>query len=481
MIAPIGYIVKVMLSHDLSVADIGALYGIISLLTLLTGYADLGMSESLYYFLPKYAVQKEYKHMKYILLITFLVHIISGIALSLFLYFWSTWLANSYFSNPEIVPLVQIAAFYFLWLSVMGFVLAVFGALQYVKFQKGIEMIRSIIMLIGTMILFFTSPGEIVSYMWCWVLGVCLSALIWLLFISRQIYTPYLSDIAFKNTNDTWRHFLKYSLATFLTGNVSLLLSQIDTQLVIYLSGVEQAGYYSNYLSLINIPFIFLSPIIAFLFPVISELAGKKDDEKIKLVFRLFSLYFWIIGIWVTVFFYTVGPSLAITFFSYKFEESGYILQYSAPFMVFAILIQLQSQILWGVGKAKQKLIALSTVLPINIFLNIFFISVLWMDTRGSALAVGISWIPLYLIGRYFSREYIQPLDLRMIVSNIFWAVGLFLLSEYLHSFYIPIDRSGHFMVVLFAILGSFTIFIVINFRLLREFIQTFRSGLLSR
>lgn len=81
LIAPIGYIIKVILSHDLSVSDIGSIYSIISLIVLLTGYADLGMAESMNYFLPKYAVNKQYQDMKYILLLTLIVHLVSGLIL----------------------------------------------------------------------------------------------------------------------------------------------------------------------------------------------------------------------------------------------------------------------------------------------------------------------------------------------------------------------------------------------------------------
>lgn len=41
IIAPIGYIVKVMISRDLSVEEVGILYGIISFLMLLSVYNDL--------------------------------------------------------------------------------------------------------------------------------------------------------------------------------------------------------------------------------------------------------------------------------------------------------------------------------------------------------------------------------------------------------------------------------------------------------
>lgn len=77
-------------------------------------------------------------------------------------------------------------------------------------------------------------------------------------------------------------------------------------QLIILLLGKEATGYYSNYLSLLNIPFIFISPIVAFLFPVLSELHGREQREKMQLLHQKFTLYFSIIGVWIGVFMFSL-------------------------------------------------------------------------------------------------------------------------------------------------------------------------------
>ena len=57
LIAPLGYMTKVMISRDLSVEEVGMIYGVISFLTLISLYNDLGCTESLNYFLPKNIVK----------------------------------------------------------------------------------------------------------------------------------------------------------------------------------------------------------------------------------------------------------------------------------------------------------------------------------------------------------------------------------------------------------------------------------------
>ena len=75
---PVGYIVKIILSHDLSVEEIGILYGIISLITLLSTYHDLGLTESLNYFLPKFIVAKDWGRFKSIVFFSIIVQLVSS-------------------------------------------------------------------------------------------------------------------------------------------------------------------------------------------------------------------------------------------------------------------------------------------------------------------------------------------------------------------------------------------------------------------
>lgn len=52
LIAPTGYVVKIIISNSVSVEELGTLYAVMSLMTILGSYNDFGMTESLNYFLP---------------------------------------------------------------------------------------------------------------------------------------------------------------------------------------------------------------------------------------------------------------------------------------------------------------------------------------------------------------------------------------------------------------------------------------------
>lgn len=87
LIAPTGYIVKVVISNSVSVEELGTLYAVMSFMTILGSYNDFGMTESLNYFLPSYIHEKSKKKITNTFSIALLTQTISSIVLVTFLFF----------------------------------------------------------------------------------------------------------------------------------------------------------------------------------------------------------------------------------------------------------------------------------------------------------------------------------------------------------------------------------------------------------
>lgn len=68
------------------------------------------------------------------------------------------------------------------------------------------------------------------------------------------------------------------------------------------------------------------------------------------------------------------GSDFAVAFFGTKFAESGRILSWSAPFLVFNFLLQINFQIMAGTGRIKERLRILLVGLAFNVPLNLVLI-----------------------------------------------------------------------------------------------------------
>lgn len=98
--------------------------------------------------------------------------------------------------------------------------------------------------------------------------------------------------------------------------------------------------------------------------------------------------------------------------------------------MVFNFLLQINFQILAGIGKIRERLRILLIGLAVNVPLNLLFIPV--FGAAGSALAVGMSWIPLWhLSHKECGAAYSLDFEWKYFMRNVFFlaavSFGLFL------------------------------------------------------
>lgn len=275
LVGPLGYVVKIILSNDLGVEEIGLLYGVLSFVGLLSAYHDLGLTESLNFFLPKFIVNKDWTRFKSLLIYSLGAQLITSSIIGLILYFSSSYLAEHYFHSREAAGVLQVFCIFFFGMNIHSMNTTIFGVSQNTKLQKGTEFLRMIFVVLFTFGLYVFDIGNLITYAWTWIGGVAIGILFGSIFMYRSYYLPYLKDAAFVYDKELIKQVVKYALWVVFAANIGTVLSQVDMQLIIYLLGARDAGYYTNYLSIIGIPFIIITPIIGFLFPVISELHGK--------------------------------------------------------------------------------------------------------------------------------------------------------------------------------------------------------------
>lgn len=126
---------------------------------------------------------------------------------------------------------------------------------------------------------------------------------------------------------------------------------------------------------------------------------------------------------------FVFGPAIANILFGEKFMMSGVILQYSAFFIVLNFLLQINFQILAGVGRIHERVKILLVGLTVNIILNLILIHL--YGVVGSALAVGLSWIPIWYLSDRTTRMYSNGFDFAFFMKNLLLTTIIGVLSWY--------------------------------------------------
>lgn len=476
IVGPIGYITKIILSWELSVDEIWILYGVISLIVLLWSFNDFWMTESLNFFIPKYITERKYDKVKSILTYAFLIQTITGIIIALLFFFWADFLSKHYFESETAKQVIQIFSLFFLGINIFQVFNTFFLVIQNTFYNKITEMLRLLSTLFFVISLFVFDLWNIKTYSLAWIWWLYLGIIFVIYFFYTKYYKIYLKGEKIIWSQRLFKSIFSYAILVFIGAQASTILSQIDMQMVIYILGSTEAGYYTNYLSIIGIPFMVIGPIFALLLPVFSELHSKKQFAKIALIKQIFQTNFGAIAIACNIFFFVFAKVIAFILFWEKFLKSWIILQYSILFLVFNFLLQINFNILAWIWRVKQKMKIICAAIILNTILNIILIHILWVS--WAALATWIGWIFIWGISEIpLWKEYVTRWNYSFFVKNIIsmWVLGFWFYYLILPFFEWLWRWSSFFLLGIVGLIWLM-IFWIINYKEWKHFIWEVRT-----
>lgn len=476
ILAPVWYMIKIIISWELSVSEVGILYGIISLITMLSAYNDLWMTESLHYFLPKYITDKQYDKVKSILTYALIAQISTWLTIASFFFFWADFVANNYFKAAEAADVLKVFALYFLGINMFQIILVFFLSIQNTFYNRIVAFFRLFFTLLSIVLILFLDIGTMIIYSYAWIIWLFLWVAIAIYLFVKKYYIPYLKTEKILWSKSLYKEIFAYASMVFLWTQASVILSQIDMQMIIIMLGTTDAWYYTNYLNIIGIPFMVIGPIFWLLFPIFAEMHAKWQHNHIKLVKTIFQRNFLIIAIAFNILLFVFAEIIAVVLFWEKFLQSGTILYYSIWFLIFNFLLKTNFQIIAGIWKVSERAKIITTAIFINIVLNYFLIQSMWV--YGAALATGIGWVFIWIMSEFvLGKKYYVPFDWFSLGKNVSVVWIMWLLSFfYLVPFFEWFDRIMSFGMIFWIWCIWFFIVGIINISEFKYFISEVRK-----
>lgn len=416
--APIGYILRMFLSNSVSVAEVGIFYSVLGLITLLITYNDLGLTESLQYFIPKYWIAGEKSKVKLSIVVSFLMQMITGILIFCGLYFGTEWLASHHFQSPLAFEIIRILAFYFLWYTIISLGSSFFISFQDTFSRGFVDVLKQVACLWFTLFYWFNWSLDLISFSWAWIYGLIFSVLLVIVLVGLKYFHVLSHPFVFEK-KILKKHF-SYAFWVFLSANVWVLLTQIDQQMVVNILGPEAAGYFSNFSALLMVFTLIVTPLFTLLFPLTTELITKNDLKKFWMLQHLMYSYFWVFALCIAGFFMVWWQEIAVVLFGESFRYSGYLLQLAAPFLCLNCWMVISLNFMAGLGKIKQRMFTFLFVLIVNVILNFVFLVWLgkWLMASAFILSVsrllssGIMMVLIY-------RDHPFSIDWKLLLKNV--------------------------------------------------------------
>ena len=476
LIAPSWYVIRLLISNDLSVAEVWVIYSIIWLVALLSNYNDLGFTESLNYFLPKFWINKEYDKFKSSIFIAFFMQTITAILIAIWLRFFSDWIGQNYFHSIYASKILKVFSLFFVIFNILKTTITILNAFQDTFRNKLIEFARMWSIALFCLFLFFTDTGNVLNYSLAWFLWTLIATILGILVIFKK-YNFLLKKWKIVFSWYLIKQIFSYAIWVVVAIQWWILLWNIDQQMVIYFLWPQQAGYYTNYLSLLTIYSLFIWPIFWFLFPVTTELATRKEIWKLNLMLSIFYKYFTVIWLIIWIFFALSWPFVAYVLFWKKFITSGQLLKLGGWFIFINILIAINFNILAGLWKIKERVKIIWIAAIWNLIWNFFAIKFLWL--KGAILTTIIWWF--LMVGLSY-REIIKSwvkikFDWKFWIKNLIWLWSFWiLLWRCILKLNFDLSRL-YIFIVLASLWIIFLIFmLILNFKEFKLFVKEIKQ-----
>jgi O-antigen/teichoic acid export membrane protein len=136
---------------------------------------------------------------------------------------------------------------------------------------------------------------------------------------------------------------------------VGMIYSQIGQQFAIAFLWPYEAGIWTNYMTFFTGISVFTGPIIAYLFPLFTELYKKNEQTKIMLVQKYLIRWVILASIGIVIGWWYLSERAAVTFLTEKFRMSGILFKWTSLGMFFVIATRVQFALLAGAWLVQER------------------------------------------------------------------------------------------------------------------------------
>lgn len=394
--APLWYLIRLLASNTLTVSDVWIFYWVLSLMTLLSTYNDLGLTEAMQYFLPKYRLEWKRWQIKNTIWLSFFVQMITWILIFALLFLNADWLAINHFHAVEAAQVIRIMSFYFLWNNVIQVCNQIFVSFQDTQSSWIVQFSNLISVFLFSIVFWIWASFNLSFFALARIIWIISGIWVWVCILLKKykhLFKLERDDI----DKDVLKTQFKYALRVFLTSNVWVLLWNVDQQLVLNKLWVDASGYFTNTLSLLNIFISVVSPFLWLLFPVATELSTRKEQEKFKMLESMMYTHFAFLAIVVWWTFLVFWEEIGVLLYGEKFRFSWELLQILWPCLIFNCLNSLNFYLLAWLWKIKQRFVILLISLIVNVTCNVIALFVLNLGLRAVVCVLALSWLVSFI------------------------------------------------------------------------------------
>ncbi|OLD41380.1 MAG: hypothetical protein AUI60_01820 [Thaumarchaeota archaeon 13_1_40CM_2_39_4] len=416
-----------------TVADLGLVTGVSAVIAAASILASLGLPSATTRFMSRYIGAGKKNEAKGIPRLTLITGSISSAAVSVGLYFTSSYIASIFFHETEYSELIRLASIDTFLLSMMTFATSILLANQEFKKITIISIINSVVKYAAASALLILDrgfDGIIIG----WIIGDVLSLALYAYILVPNIRKGKIIEI---------KPFFKYSLPLYGSAILDFLSLNLDRYLLLFLSNLHEVGIYSPAVLIGTVLLVFLHSLDQALLPYFSRIYGKSGSDSLQDLSRFVSRYLFLIfqplGFSTLVF----AQPLIEVILGGKYHESIY----PSAIIILAITLTavgtIFNNILMSAGHTR--IFLNSNIVAASVQTALAFATIPFIGGIGAALArssafVILLFIPAFALKKTSGLKYDNNALQKGLIGSIVMSAIMFTINFFSNRYYLPLS-----------------------------------------
>jgi O-antigen/teichoic acid export membrane protein len=487
----ISFFYVILVARTVAQDELGLFYLALGIISVFAIFDDLGLGSALVRYVPYFQARGEEAKVKSLLKKSYLFVILSGLAITAFLWVSSDFIGSIY-SNPGLAEAIRLLSIYLAFSNILKLGIMFLQSVGRIPDMQIFNNLSNLLRLVFSIIFINIMGATVAALALGTVLSFVVAGALCFLFVAKLSLS--LPEAKKSVDEEFFSQILPFGLILNVVQSLSAVLLSMDRVLLGYMTGpaVSESvvAIYTVAGTLSGVVLVFPGAMGNIFLPVMSRLFGKNDISSMRAAVHTAQRWCLFLAIPVAIVLMAFSSELLSALYGENYASGGLILAlFSLGYVIksFCLLLGLAIASMRYV-KLEFKILVISGL--INLALNVILIS--YYGSLGSAVAFLLTAVVLFFLYYYYSRNlfaYSLPSGIfRLLLSGIlsfaFILIGKAPISMYLGQALSLIPLPGFeraLVLVQFGLLASVSMLIFLTSSFLLRCFKKEDVALLSK
>ena len=440
----LGFVSRIIIVRCITQSEYGIYSLALVLLSIFATISTLGLSDGTTRQIAFYRGKDDALKIKGVMLSSLQIALITGVLLSLVLFFTSNLISTNVFHSPELsspLKIFSIALPFFVLINIFTSIFRGFDRAEpSVYFQNIFRSVIYILFLAGAILLGLSFIGVIYAY-FASIMLTCMA------FAVYAMKKPPLATKGEKSVNADpmmGKELLFFSLPLFAVTMLQAITTWTDTLMLGYFKMPDVVGLYNAALPLANLLPIILTSVNFLFIPIMSQLYAKGQTEEMKKSYAVLTKWIFSATLPIFLVLFLFPEAVLNILFGSRYVGAAIALQILGLGFFTHSILGPNGNTLIVMGKTQFLMLSVLITVIVNFILNIILIPPLGIigaaiATTSALFIKNLFWAAkLYSSSKIhpFTKNYLKPmvsstiliLIIYVLVKNLFSAIPLWLL-----------------------------------------------------